>query len=125
VASSNISLMSLTGLLAVIGMAVRGGIDMLRHAQKLNSGGAGSSPPEVVLRAAGERVVPILTSAIVTLGALLPFVLARNLAGVEILHSAAAVIVGGVIGATIFLLGVLPVMCARMQWAAQPDPTVA
>src|SRR5262249_36423196 len=118
---TSMSLMALTGLLAVFGIAVRNAIDLLRHVQQLDTE-TNEQPWSVMLRGAVDRLVPILSSAFVAVGALLPFVLARNIAGLELLHPIASIIVGGIVAATIFTLFVLPVMCASVRFAAEPDP---
>jgi Cu/Ag efflux pump CusA len=60
----------------------------------------------------------------VTACALLPFVVAGNVAGLEILWSLAAVIVGGLVSSTLFTLFVLPAICANMNYSGEPDPLV-
>ena len=77
-----------------------------------------------MVRGATERVVPILSSALVTAGALLPFALSHDVAGLELVQSLAGIILGGIVSATILTLFVLPVMGTSVGYAAQPDPTV-
>ena len=114
----------LAGLLAVLGIAMRNGVDVLRHVQNLVTTGQSGTSSETMVNGATERVVPILSSALVTAGALVPFALARDVAGLELVQSLAVIILGGIVGATIFTLFVLPVMCANIGFTAAPDPTV-
>ena len=118
------SLVALAGLLAVLGIAMRNGVDVLRHVQNLVTTGQSGTSSETMVNGAAERVVPILSSALVTAGALVPFALARDVAGLELVQSLAVIILGGIVGATIFTLFVLPVMCANIGFTADPDPTV-
>jgi len=73
-------------------------------------------------RAASDLALPVLTSAVVTAGALLPLVVAGDMAGLEILHALAAVILGGLVSSTLLTLLILPVICANMNYSAGPDP---
>lgn len=122
--SGGISLVAIAGLLAVLGIAMRNGIDVLRHVQKLVTAGKSGTSSQTLVDGAAERVVPILSSALVTAGALVPFALAHNVVGLELVQSLAVIILGGIVGATIFTLFVLPVMCANVGFAGEPDPTV-
>jgi Cu/Ag efflux pump CusA len=116
------SFTALMGLVAVFTFSVRNDIALIRHAQSL----AASKPPESketrMLRGARDLAVPIAASALVTAAALLPVAVAGNVAGLEILHSLAAVILGGLLSATLFTLFVLPAICASINYAAEPDP---
>ena len=103
---------------------MRNGIDVLRHVQKLVTAGKSGTSSQTLVDGAAERVVPILSSALVTAGAMVPFALAHNVAGLELVQSLAVIILGGIVGATIFTLFVLPVMCANVGFAGEPDPTV-
>jgi len=51
----------------------------------------------------------------VTAGAILPLAAAGNIAGLEVLHSLAAVFLGGLISATLFTLVLLPAICANID----------
>jgi CzcA family heavy metal efflux pump len=122
--SGGSSLVALAGLLAVLGIAVRNGVDILRHVQRLAIAGQSGTSTETMVRGATERVVPILSSALVTAGALLPFALSHDVAGLELVQSLAVIILGGIVGATVFMLLIFPVMCANVGFAAEPDPTL-
>ena len=75
-----------------------------------------------MLRGARDLAVPIVASALVTAGAVLPLAVAGNIAGLEILHSLAVVILGGLVSATLFTLLILPAICANINYSAGPDP---
>jgi len=118
------SLVALAGLLAVLGVAIRNGIDLLRHVQKLAAEGRGGTRWEIMVNGASQRVVPILSSTLVAAAALLPFALSHDAPGLELAQSLSAIIIPGMVGAIIFTLFILPVMCANIEFAATPDPTV-
>ncbi len=116
------SFAALMGLLAVFIFSVRNDIALIRHAQSLAASEPAESKGILMLRGARDLALPIAASALVTAAALLPFALAGNIAGLEMLHSLAAVILGGLVSATLFTLLVLPAICANVNYSAEPDP---
>src|SRR4029077_8920271 len=102
--------------------SMRNDIALIRHAQDLAAKEPGESTATLMLRGARDLALPIAASASVTAAALLPFALAGNVAGLEILHSLTAVILGGLVTATLFTLLVLPAICASINYSAEPDP---
>lgn len=119
---SMMSIAALMGLLAVFAFSIRNDIALLRHVQSL----AATEPTEprgaLMLRGARDLAMPIVTSAVVTAGALLPLVVAGNIAGLEILHLLAAVILGGLISSTVLTLLILPAICVSINYSPEPDP---
>jgi Cu/Ag efflux pump CusA len=101
---------------------MRNDIALIRHAQALAAGEPTESKATLMLRGARDLALPIAASALVTAAALLPFALAGNVAGLEVMHSLAAVILGGLVSATLFTLVVLPAICASINYSAEPDP---
>jgi Cu/Ag efflux pump CusA len=99
-------------------LAIRNNIVLLRHAQSLAAAEPTAPKDALMLRGARDLTMPIVTSALVT------FIVAGNVAGLEILRSLAAVIVGGLISSTLFTLFVLPAICANMNYSGEPDPLV-
>ncbi|MGH6825764.1 efflux RND transporter permease subunit [Methyloceanibacter sp.] len=119
---SVMSFAALMGLLAVFTFSVRNDIALIRHAQSLAAREPTEAKGTLMLRGARDLALPIAASALVTAAALLPFALAGNVAGLELLHSLAAVILGGLVSATLFTLLVLPAICASINYSAEPDP---
>jgi Cu/Ag efflux pump CusA len=119
---SIMSFAALMGLLAVFTLSMRNDIALIRHAQVLAAGEPTESKATLMLRGARDLALPIAASALVTAAALLPFALAGNVAGLEVLHSLATVILGGLVSATLFTLVVLPAICASIDYGAEPDP---
>ena len=117
-----VSFAAVVGLLAVFGFSVRNDIAFIRHAQSLETRESAESKAVLMLRAARDLAVPIAASSLVTAAALLPLALAGNVAGLEMLHSLAAVILGGLVSATLFTLFVLPAICAGINYTSEPDP---
>ncbi len=95
-------------LFAVFGLATRNGMMLIERFRRLEQQGEASGP-ELVRRAAGERVVPILTTALAAALALMPFVISGGIAGYELAHPFALVVIGGLVTSTLLSLFVVPV----------------
>ena len=96
----NISIATLVGFIAVGGIAARNGIMMLSHYLHLMRHEGEGFTRQMVERGTLERMVPVLMTALSAGIALIPFLLAANEPGKEILHPVAVVIVGGLISST-------------------------
>jgi CzcA family heavy metal efflux pump len=116
-----ISLGSLVGFLAVLGIAARNGITLINHYQRLEQYESETFGPDLVLRGTRERFVPILMTAATTAAALLPLVLFGDLAGLEIVHPMAVVILGGLVTSTLLNLHVIPALYVRFGASREPD----
>lgn len=106
-----VSLGTLIGLVAVIGIAARNGIMLVSHLRHLEGEGMPFGP-ELVVRGACERLAPILMTALATGLALIPVALGGQTAGHEIEHPMAVVILGGLVSSTILTLVVTPAIYA-------------
>jgi CzcA family heavy metal efflux pump len=108
-----ISLGSLVGFLTVFGIVARNGIMLISHAQHLENIEGQRFGPDLVIRAAQERLVPIMMTVLTTGLALIPLVSAGSIPGQEIEHPMAVVILGGLITATLLNLFVVPSLYLR------------
>lgn len=108
--SGVVSLGTLIGLVAVIGIAARNSIMLVSHFRHLECEESMPFGIELVVRGARERLVPILMTAFATGLALVPVVLEGHTAGHEIEHPMAAVILGGLVSSTILTLLVTPAL---------------
>jgi Cu/Ag efflux pump CusA len=107
-----ISIGSLVGLLAVFGLAARHSILFVQRCHELENDG-GAFDPELVRRVARERLMPSVTSAATTLLAFLPLLFFGGLAGHEIVHPMAAVVMGGLVTTTVLNVFVVPSLYLR------------
>ena len=108
-----ISLGSLVGFFTVLGIVARNGIMLISHYQHLERFEGVPFGPELVLRGARERVVPIMMTVLTTGLALVPLLIAGEIPGQEIEYPMAWVILGGLITATLLNLFVVPSLYLR------------
>jgi CzcA family heavy metal efflux pump len=102
-----LSLGSIVGFLAVLGIAVRNGITLVGRYRQLEQHDGGAFGAELVRRGTREQATPILTTAVTTALAFLPLALFGSIAGLEIMQPMAIVILGGLVTTTLFsLIGV-------------------
>jgi CzcA family heavy metal efflux pump len=113
---------ALIAFLAILGLAARNGTMLIHICQRLRTDAAHPFSADLVRRGAGERLTPVLTSASALALVALPFVIMGNVAGLEIVHPMAIVMLGGLITTTLLSLFVLPVLYLRFGAGAQPEP---
>jgi CzcA family heavy metal efflux pump len=108
-----ISIGSLVGFFTVFGIAARNGILLINHAQHLEREEGVPFGVDLVLRAARERLAPILMTSLATGLALVPLVILGERPGQEIEHPLAVVILGGLFTSTLLSLFVIPSLYLR------------
>jgi CzcA family heavy metal efflux pump len=120
-AGGMLSLGSLLGLLVVLGLAARNSVMLIHHCQQLERRSGGTFGPELVEHGARERFGPIVITAVAALAALMPFaVLGGGVAGLEVVHPMALVILGGLVTSTLLCLFVVPAL--YMRFGSRPEP---
>jgi Cu/Ag efflux pump CusA len=119
-----LSLGSLVGLVTVFGIAVRGTLMTINQYQRAGRDGEPFGP-ELVQKVTRERSGSILTTAFVTGLAVLPLAFAGNVAGHEVLHPMAIVILGGLVTTTLLNLYVVPAIYVQFGRGAAPEWHVA
>ncbi|MGZ6617886.1 MAG: efflux RND transporter permease subunit, partial [Solirubrobacteraceae bacterium] len=102
------------GLLAIFVFAVRQGMLQITRIRRLHAQDGGQLTPEIVIRAAHERLGPSLTAVLVSGVTLVPFVVMGDVPGNEITYTASAVILGGLATATLVNQVLVPVMCLAL-----------
>jgi Cu/Ag efflux pump CusA len=115
-----LSLGSLVGFVAVLGIAARNGILLVSHYRHLERVEGMPFGPELILRGAEERLIPILMTALCAALALVPLALAGDAPGYEIEHPMAVVILGGLVTSTALNLLLLPALFARFGSGSEP-----
>jgi Cu/Ag efflux pump CusA len=108
-----ISLGSLVGLVTVFGVSARNAILQLAHYEHLVEVEGAAWGPELVLRGANERLIPILMTAAVTALGLTPLALGLHRPGQEIEGPMAVTVLGGLVSSTLLNLALLPALARR------------
>jgi CzcA family heavy metal efflux pump len=108
-----ISLGSLLGFFTVFGIAARNGILLVNHAQHLVKFEGEVFGSALVLRAARERLAPILMTSLATGLGVVPLVVLGERPGHEIEYPLAVVILGGLATSTLLNLFAVPSLYLR------------
>jgi CzcA family heavy metal efflux pump len=121
----DITLATLAGFIAVLAVAVRGGIAIVGRAAALEAEDGRRTRSTAVVEAAGERLGPLLTTAIATMVALVPLIVTGTIPGQELAQPIAILVFGGLITATLVTAFLVPAVYAavRPRRQAEPRPT--
>ena len=114
-----LSLGALVGFVTLFGIAARNAILLVSHVDHLVDVEGAPWGVETVMRAARERVTPILITALVTALGLAPLAFEAGQAGREVQGPMAIVILGGLVTSTLMSLILLPVLMLRFRRAAE------
>ena len=120
----DLSLGAAFGLLAVGAIAVRNAVSLVTHLQELSRREGATFGLELVVRGVRERFAPIVATAVVTALALAPFAVTGDIAGNEITHSTAAVVLGGLVTSTLLILFVIPALYLHFGRSARETASV-
>jgi len=112
-AGGMISFASLVGLLAVLGIAVRSIIMLIKRYQHLEWHEGEPFGLGLVMRGARERFAPILMTTLAAGLALVPLAISGTIPGQEIASPMAIVILGGLVTSTLLNLFLVPALYLR------------
>jgi CzcA family heavy metal efflux pump len=115
-----LSLGSIIGFATVFSIAIRNNIILIHRYRSFESENNQSFGPELVQQVTRERFTPILSAAALTFIAVLPIAIYGNVAGLEIVHSSALVILGGLVTSTLYTLMGVPAL--YLMFGANPQP---
>jgi len=110
----DLSLGAAFGLVTVLGIAVRNTVMLVRHLEDLRGDGVAGVDAALVTRGTADQAPAVALTALVTAAALLPFAVLGDVAGNEITHSTAVVVLGGLVTSTALTLLVLPALYLRL-----------
>jgi Cu/Ag efflux pump CusA len=116
----DVSLGAAFGLVTVLGIAARNSVMLVRHLEDLEVHDPDGLSPALVVRGTADRAAPVAMTALATAAALLPFAVLGDVAGNEITHSTAAVVLGGLVTSTVLSLFVLPALYLHAAHGAAP-----
>ncbi|MCR9244547.1 MAG: efflux RND transporter permease subunit [bacterium] len=102
------SVATLVGFIALLGVAARNAILLLDHYMHLMREEGESFSIEMLVRAGQERIVPVLMTALTSGIGLVPLALAADQPGRELLYPVATVIIGGLVTNTLLDFLVMP-----------------
>jgi Cu/Ag efflux pump CusA len=102
------SLAAAAGLVGVLAIALRQGMAMATRIRRVHNADDGELTAGVVARAAGEAGGPVFAAAVVAAVMLIPFIVMGEMPGNELTSRAAAVILAGLVIATLVNLFLLP-----------------
>jgi Cu/Ag efflux pump CusA len=108
------SLASDAALLGVFAFAARQALLQVAHTRRRHTAAGGKLSDEIVLSSAGDRFSSSLTSALVLAAVLVPFVVMGDVAGNELTHTAAAVMLGGLVSSILVTQLLVPAMCLAL-----------
>jgi CzcA family heavy metal efflux pump len=108
-----VSLGSIVGFFTVFGIAARNGILLINHCQHLQEQEGEPFGRALVLRAARERLSPILMTSLATALAVVPLVVLGDRPGHEIEYPLAVIVLAGLVTSTLLNLFVVPSLYLR------------
>jgi Cu/Ag efflux pump CusA len=101
---------SYAGLLTLLAIAARGGILFINRCQRLQSVEDEPFGAAIVLRAAQERIAPVLMTASATAVGLLALMLVGDVFARDIVRPMVFVIMGGLVSSTLLTLFIMPTL---------------
>jgi len=122
VAGEYLSVPASVGFIALLGIAVLNGVVMVSYFNQLIE--EGRSPRQAVVEGAKRRLRPVLMTASISAGGLIPLLFATG-PGSEIQKPLAIVVIGGLVSSTALTLLLLPLVYERFGVQADADDTPA
>jgi CzcA family heavy metal efflux pump len=125
IAGGELTIGSYIGFIVILAISVRATIALISALQALDSDRPGALDAALILRGAGDRVLPVVMTALAGGLALAPIIFAGSAPGLEVIQPAAVVILGGLVTSTLLTLFLLPALCLRFWTSSEPEEAVA
>ena len=107
ITNTTLSVASFVGIIMLAGIVVNNGIVLIDHVNQLRK--AGIEKHKALVQAGGDRMRPVLITALTTIGGMLPMAISQS-QGSEMKAPMALTVIGGLISATFFTLVIIPVI---------------
>ena len=117
----HMSIVSMVGMIMLVGVVVNNGIVLVDCANRLRE--EGLPKREAIVKAATMRIRPVLMTALTTILGLLPLGLGLG-TGAEIIQPVAIVCIGGLTYATLMTIFIVPVLYDLLRRDKKPQPAV-
>jgi HAE1 family hydrophobic/amphiphilic exporter-1 len=101
------------GVIILIGIVVNNGIVMVDHVNSLRR--EGLPRRQALLQGCGDRLRPVMMTAITTISGLIPLALAKATVANAYIDSLAVAVIGGLTTSTVFTLLALPVWYSTLE----------
>jgi CzcA family heavy metal efflux pump len=121
-AGGKLSFGSYIALFAVFGICTRSCVLLFDRVRALEQDEGEAFGPGLVLRAARERLAPVVMTALATGLVSVPVLIMGSRPGLELLQPVAVVFAGGLISSALFSLFVLPVLYLRFGFSRAETP---
>ena len=119
---SEATLATAAGLLAVLLITLRNNVKLFGRFRRLRTDDGLQLGPELVARGAMDAVASTVIAAVTIAILLLPAIVVGNIAGLELLHPMAVVVVGGLVTSLAATLLLLPALYLRFAPRREPEP---
>jgi len=116
-----ITIGAVAGLLAVLGIAARQVVVLIRHYQHLQRHWGAGASTEIVLQGTKDCLASTLTSALAIALVLTPFAVLGRATGFDIIGPMALVVIGGLVTTTLVTLFVVPALYPRLGCGGGAD----
>jgi Cu/Ag efflux pump CusA len=116
------TLATVAGLLAVLVLTLRHSVALLDRYRRLRVEDRAPLGADLAAHGSEERVSPIVFTTVAMIAAMLPVIFFGSIAGQEILHPMALILLGGLITSAIANLFVLPALYVRFAPRKEPEP---
>ena len=118
-----VSIGTLAGLLAVLGITVRQAITLIHHYRHLEAHEGQTFGSELVQRGTREKLTAIMATAVATALSFLPIALLGDIPGLELLGPMATTTIAGLVTSTLTVLVMVPVL--YLQFGSSPESDLA
>jgi Cu/Ag efflux pump CusA len=117
-----VTIATVGGLLALLALSARNGLRFVDCIHQLRLDEGVDFGPDLATRAATDRLGSVLTTTITTALALLPVIAWGEVAGQELLHPLAVVVLGGLVTSALAAVFLLPVLYLWIGPREEPVP---